>query len=287
VKIRTPLSPREAPAEPEDLAARRRLIGRQRVARQRRRRPAARRTRRAATVLGVAGVAVGVVVLTALAGRWLTTSPRFAVTRVEVSGHSRLNAEEILTAAGIAPGTNLFRLDPTAVAGRVEAIPGIRRAEVIRRLPDHVTLIVQERRPFTLAHAGRLHWIDEQGVSLGLEANAVALSAPVISGLGPEDVEIGPGGRSPRAETGVALARLLLRSGGGLLAHISEIDVSRAEGPVLYTLGGIEVRLGREDWPARLGRLQGVLAQLEVSGESVGSIDLRFRDQVVLNTAMK
>ena len=50
---------------------------------------------------------------------------------------------------------------------------------------------------------------------------------------------------------------------------------------------GVEVRLGKDDWEARLGRLQGVLAQLEASGEAVTSVDLRFRDQVVLKTAMK
>ena len=33
--------------------------------------------------------------------------------------------------------------------------------------PNRVTIAVEERRPFTLVHAGRLHWIDEQGVTSG------------------------------------------------------------------------------------------------------------------------
>jgi cell division septal protein FtsQ len=56
---------------------------------------------------------------------------------------------------------------------------------------------------------------------------------------------------------------------------------------VLYTLDGVEVRIGKEDWEARLGRLLGVLAQLKASGEIVTAIDLRFRDQVVLQTPVK
>ena len=48
-----------------------------------------------------------------------------------------------------------------------------------------------------------------------------------------------------------------------------------------YMLDGIEVRIGSEDWDGRLGRLGGVLAQLRASGQSVTSIDLRFRDQVL------
>ena len=85
-----------------------------------------------------------------------------------------------------------------------------------------------------------------------------------------------------RAAQGLSLLRLLSRAQSPLLVEISEIDVSRAEGPVLYTVRGVEVRLGGDEWAARLGRLQGVLAQLAASGEHVASIDLRFRDQVVL-----
>ena len=45
----------------------------------------------------------------------------------------------------------------------MEALSAVRRAEVIRAFPNRVTVVVEERRPFTLVHAGRLHWIDEDG----------------------------------------------------------------------------------------------------------------------------
>jgi len=233
----------------------------------------------AAVGAGLAGFLLG--------ASWFLRSPRFAVTAVEVSGQSRLTREEIEAAAGIRPGVNLFTLNTQDVVARLEALPLIRRAEVIRRLPNQVTVLVEERRPFTLVHAGKLHWIDEQGVDLGLESRAVALAAPVLSGFRADD--LGPGHKDPgdRAALGISLLRLLLRSESPLLAKISEVDVSRAEGPVLYTVDGVEVRLGKDDWEARLGRLQGVLAQLEASGEAVTSVDLRFRDQVVLQPAVK
>jgi cell division septal protein FtsQ len=172
------------------------------------------------------------------------------------------------------------------VVARLEALPLIRRAEMVRRFPNQVTLAVEERRPFTLAHAGRLHWIDEQGVNLGAETRAVAPKAPVITGLAPADLSA-DGGPSARVAAGISLLRVLLRSETTLLQQISEIDVSRPDGPVLYTVDGIEVRLGADDWEARLGRLQGVLAQVRSGGEAVGTIDLRFRDQVVLKTVTR
>jgi cell division septal protein FtsQ len=58
--------------------------------------------------------------------------------------------------------------------------------------------------------------------------------------------------------------------------------MSRGDGPVLYTVDGVEVRLGPEEWEERLARLEGVLAQIARDSEAVRAIDLRFRDQVVL-----
>ena len=83
----------------------------------------------------------------------------------------------------------------------------------------------------------------------------------------------------PKARAAIALIRAIARSGSELTAEISEIDMSRREGPVLYTVDGVEVRLGSEDWEERLARLEGVLAQ--VATQDVRAVDLRFRDQVV------
>jgi cell division protein FtsQ len=266
----------------EDLAERGSAMSRQRVSHTRLARRISRRVRwvvaRAvwigAGLLLLAAVGLGVV--------WLLTSPRFAINEVAVSGASRLTPEEVVSASGIAPGTNLFRLDRAEVVARLEALPLVRRADLVRRFPNRVTISIDERRPFTLVHAGRLHWIDEHGVSLGAEPKAVAPSVPVITGLHPTDLEGNP--PSPRVAAGISLLRLLLRSETALIQQISEIDVSRPDGPVLYTVEGVEVRIGAEDWEARLGRLQGVLAQIRTGGEAVSTIDLRFRDQVVLKT---
>jgi cell division protein FtsQ len=282
---RSALSPRAAAGAFEDLASRGRLIGRQRVDRSRLRRRVARRARVIAGRAGLVALAVAALGASGLLAGWLLSSARFAIASVEVSGQSRLSREEIETVAAIEPGSNIFTLDTREVVARLEALPLVRHAAVIRSLPNRVAIAVEERRPFTLVHAGRLHWIDEQGIDLGPEARAVALGAPVISGLGPEDLV--PDAPSGRAAAGLNLLRLLLRSGEGLLNSVSEIDMSRAEGPVLYTLDGVEVRIGKEDWEARLGRLLGVLAQLKASGETVTGIDLRFRDQVVLQTPVK
>jgi cell division septal protein FtsQ len=170
--------------------------------------------------------------------------------------------------------------DPSSVVARIEGMPEIRRADIVRELPNRVTIIVEERRPFTLVHAGRLHWMDEDGRVLGEEARAVSTDTPVISGLTEQELASMRTAPGPKARAAVALIRALLRSGSALTAEISEIDMSRADGPVLYTVDGVEVWLGSEDWDERLARLEGVLAQ--VATQDVSGVDLRFKNQVVL-----
>jgi cell division protein FtsQ len=272
------ISPRARAKAPAEWAERSALVVGQRVGA---RRPRARRLPQLARAGRVSLLVVLALAVLLGAARWVTTSPRFAVTGVEVRGASRVSVARILAAAGIAPGANLWTIDSRGVIARIEGMPEIRRADVVRELPNRVTISVEERRPFTLVHAGRLHWMDEDGRVLGEEARAVAPEVPVISGLSEDELATMRTSPGPKARAAIALIRALLRSGSALTAEISEIDMSRAEGPVLYTVDGVEVRLGAEEWDERLARLEGVLGQ--VATQDVKGVDLRFKDQVVLN----
>jgi len=276
-----PISLRLSSSGLPDLGERTAFIARQRVGRGRRRRGHGRLAR-VARVTGLVVLALSTVAGAAFTVHWLSTSPRFTVARIDVDGASRVDADRVRSAAAIPSDANLWRLDPSSVAARVAALPEIRRAEVIRRFPNRVVILVEERRPFTLVHAGRLHWLDEEGRLLGEVPQAVAPAVPVVSGLSEAELASMRDDPSPRAREAIALIRTLLRSGSALAAEISEIDVSRGDGPVLYTADGVEVRLGSEEWEERLARLERILRQVGRDGESVRAIDLRFRDQVVL-----
>jgi cell division protein FtsQ len=271
----TPRAPTRALGEFGQSAS---SVAGQRVGRVRRRRPARRIRwlRGLATVAATAATAAAIVG----AGYWVLTTERFAVVAVEVRGASRVPPQRILEASGIVHGQNLWRIDPERVRARLEEMPEIRRADVVRELPNRVAIVVEERRPFTLVHAAKLHWLDEEGRVLGDETRAVNTDVPVISGLSEEELVTMRTSPGPRARAAIALIRALLRTGSALASEISEIDMSRPEGPVLYTVDGVEVRLGTEGWDERLARLEGVLAQ--VATQDVHGVDLRFRDQVVL-----
>src|SRR5437867_2092245 len=253
-------SPRSRAARAADLGERSVFVARQRVGKGPRRK--ARQRGRLRRVLPLTALAVAAPLAVAFSAHWLLTTPRFAVVSVDVRGASRVPTAEILAAAAVEPGTSLFRLDPGAVARRVEAIPEVRRADVVREFPNRIVISVEERRPFTLVHSGRLHWIDEEGRVLGASPEAVIPQVPVVSGLSDDELTSMKSAPSPKALAAIALIRALLRTGSALAAEISEIDMSRTDGPVLYTVDGVEVRLGAEDWEERLARLEGVLGQV-------------------------
>jgi cell division protein FtsQ len=260
-----------------DMGERSVFVAGQRVGRSKRPRPARR-----ARVRRLLGVVLAIVVITAAGGavlHWVLTTQRFAVASVEVRGVSRVPADQILAVAAIPRGSNIFKLDTLGIVDRVESLPEVRRADVVRELPNRVVISVEERRPFTLVHGGRLHWMDEEGRLLGASPEAVASPMPVISGLSADELASMRTPPGPKARAAIGVIRALLRGGTGLAAEISEIDMSRREGPVLYTVDGVEVRLGTEDWDERLARLEGVLTQ--IATQDVRSVDLRFRDQVV------
>jgi cell division protein FtsQ len=279
---RSLISPRGRPPALGDFGHPATAVAGQRVGARRRRRP---RPIRWLWAVAAGSLIVATAVVVVLGGHWMLTTPRFAVVAVDVRGASRVPATRVLEVAGIARGTNLWRIDPDRVRARLEALPEIRRADVVRELPNRVSIVIEERRPFTLVHAARLHWLDEDGRVLGEERHAVATEVPVISGLSEDELATMRTAPGPRARAAITLIRALLRTGSALAGEISEIDMSRPEGPVLYTVDGVEVRLGSEEWEERLARLEGLLAQ--VATQDVQHVDLRFRDQVVLRKAAR
>ena len=237
MKRRSVLSPRGGRIDLPDIASRGRLIAGQRIDGARLRKRVARRARWVVGRIALVATALAVVTAGVVGANWLSRSPRFAVASVEVAGAERMTREQIAAAAGIPPGVSIFAIDSEAAVDRLEALPLVRRAELIRALPNRVTVVVEERRPFALVNTGRLHWVDEDGVDLGRESRAIAVPTPVLSGLAASD--LGAANHRPptaRAAQGLSLLRLLSRAQSPLLVEISEVDVSRAEGPVLYTV---------------------------------------------------
>jgi cell division protein FtsQ len=100
---------------------------------------------------------------------WALLGPNLLVARsVRVTGAPAAQRAEVLSAAGIAPGTPLIRVDTAAAARRVEAITQVQSAQVSRDWPDTVVISVRERTPaLAVASGSGFALIDRFGVVIG------------------------------------------------------------------------------------------------------------------------
>ncbi len=154
-------------------------------------------------------VLIGFVVIAALGitGWFLANSSVFALRYVTVEGTSRLTPSEVLSAAAVRQGTSLVRLDPGAIARRVEHLTPVARASVTRRWPHGLVIRVTERRAAgVVVSANGAELLDATGVAF-----ASVSSAP--SGLVAVDVSAPvPGPGEPAARTAMqVLAELPAR----------------------------------------------------------------------------
>ena len=100
-------------------------------------------------------LAVGAALAETLLIGLLLLGPFFQVREVRVQGTQRLTADEVLAAAGVGKGGSIFAVDPGAVGRRLEGSPWIRTASVSTRLPNAMTIRVEEWSPVAVYEPSR------------------------------------------------------------------------------------------------------------------------------------
>ncbi|MET0626967.1 MAG: FtsQ-type POTRA domain-containing protein [Acidimicrobiia bacterium] len=205
-------------------------------------------------------VVIGLLVVGTAA--WVATrSPFLDVDHLVVSGNARATADEVLAAAGVAPGDPMVWIDPGAAARKIETLPWVLHAEVKREWPDTVKVVVAERVPVA--------WLDTgfgNALVLDRDGRALTTEAPAPVGL-PQvlDVAAVPIGVTVAQPEGARIAGALAPD---QLANVRTIAVA-AHRATLVVASGQEVRLGR---PTQVGDKMraafAVLAREEAAGKA-------------------
>ena len=208
--------------------------------------------------------------------RWLLTTPRFEVTRIESSRYRFTRKAELdaCLRGWLDRRLNIWTFDAAALCAEVEALTWVRRAEVERHLPATLRVNVWEWRPLLrLAHAtdGPGDALVESGERLPLPAHLPAPDLPLLM-----DAE---GAGAFDAEPVLALLEAVRET---RLEAEAEVDfiVRDARGLSVVLAGsGRRLVVGREDFERRLQRYLGVTERLPEAAE----IDLRFERQVYID----
>lgn len=188
----------------------------------------------------------------------------FALQKIEVTGLAHLDEQRALERTGLVAGRNIFDIDLQRAERILRSRPWVRDVQLERRLPDQVRVHITEYEPAAVL-VGAGYWlISADGVVFAsIEPTGSLrglLSLPMVSGL--ELVSDGTRrGQKLRDKTlffeVLEVVRLYESMGLTSWEAISEIHVDPTLGLTLVSADtGVEVRLGRGQYAARLERLK-------------------------------
>jgi len=163
---------------------------------------AVRRALPAAAAVAVLGAASGGVWASY---RWLTTSPRFAITAITVQGTHRVTADDLRAALPVRVGDNVF-VELAEVARAARDNPWIAAAAVHRILPHTIAIEVREHTAAAIVELGELYLADASGhpfkravLELG-EGEGL----PIITGIGRASYAANPDAAAATAKDAIA-----------------------------------------------------------------------------------
>lgn len=99
------------------------------------------------------------------AGYGVTRSTLLDVDMVHLRGATNTARHEVLAAAGLDQRRAMIDIDEESIAARVEALPWVKAATVVRRFPGTIDVTLQERTPVAAVPAGAAGWalVDDDG----------------------------------------------------------------------------------------------------------------------------
>ena len=243
-------------------------------------------------ILFFATVVAPVGITSYLLTTFVLSSPRFelhSADDVQLIANQFVSREEVANALGLpvragnGPGLKVFRLSLEAQRKQVEAIAWVRSAALTRVFPNRLVVHVVERAPVAFANVGgHVSLVDSDGVLLDKPESAF-FDFPVITGL---DSNAG----SDECRTRIALYKEFMRQLGDEITHsgwiVSEADLSDGDDLKALLVQGretLQVHFGHENFLQHFHTFLALLPELRKSNAPLDSVDLRYRNQVVVN----
>jgi cell division protein FtsQ len=204
------------------------------------------------------------------------------ITRISVSGNSRMSRGEVVALLDGLRGTNMVTADLESWRQKLLGSPWVAEAAIRRVLPGTVAVAISERQPMGIGRVGNdLYLIDDRGGIIDqFGPNYAEFDLPIIDGLAAPPRDNGPLIDEVRA--GFAAHVLAsLQAHPNLAKRVSELDVRDARDAVLLLKGDTTlVRLGNEQFAERLQSYLDLAPALRERVAGIDYVDLRFDERV-------
>ncbi|AHM56347.1 putative polypeptide-transport-associated domain protein FtsQ-type [Peptoclostridium acidaminophilum DSM 3953] len=214
----------------------------------------------------------------------------FNVKDIEINGIIKLNKSELLKAANISKGGNIFLYDVSEIEKALLLNPYVKNASVKREFPDKLSVDIMERMElFCIPYMGSYVIIDEEGNVLRVENDINNLDRPILSGIEMENFKIGNKIKLGKKDVMPKLLELLNAcSGSNILENISEIGIDKKGGIRLYTMTGVVVLLGDvQKLDYKIPLLKAILIDLYKKNINYGAIDMRYNGYPVYKQTLE
>lgn len=197
----------------------------------------------------------------------LAVAAGFGVKRITVNG--KLHATDAAITAALGAGPMMLGFDTDAAKARLEAVPWIRHAQVMRLLPSTLQVVVEERTPYAIwQNRGQTYVVDAEGVVLAPALREAHAGLPLVVGEG----------------AGKSAAQLFdqLTSHGDLT---QDLVAAIRVGDRRWTLklaSGIEIMLPDDNVAEALISLAKLDQERGVLKRDIAGVDLRLLDRVTV-----
>lgn len=222
---------------------------------------------------------------------YLLSSPRFHLSSssdVTVVGNHYVSREQILSTLGLPSGNpqtdeDIFRISLKGAERQIDTIPWVQSATVVRSYPHDLAIYVTERHPVAFVDVnGQIKMVDQHGILLNTP-NKSHFNFPIIKGLDFEGDAEGRQARIHLYQEFMQETSSKMSSSGWTVSEVNLSNASNLKALLVQRGQTLLVYFGHADFLARFENLLRVLPQLRERNASVGSVDLRFRNQVVVN----
>jgi cell division protein FtsQ len=211
---------------------------------------------------------------------YLRTSPALAVRSIEVHGIQRTDKAKLLRAAGLEEGMNIFAIEVKQVERKIEALSWIDTADVVRAVPDRISVEVQEHQPVAIISLESPYYVNNKGEVFKRVQPGESVDLPVLTGISRNEFQTD--NQNVKAAILQAMQLVGWTKQISCLGDLSVAEINLDEligASLVLDPGALTVHLGKKDVRKRLNSICRVLQEVKERKLQAHSIMLDHVDQ--------
>jgi len=217
-----------------------------------------------------------------LVRNYLLNSPEFIVSEVELRGEGLTDSYLYTELVRKGADENIFSVDVRDIEHSIKSgYFEVKDLRVEKVLPDKLIFHIDKRIPIALIGSRYYYPVDADGMILKSMGKRMREGLPLIRGINVDERDVGKVFDSVKLVRSLELLRELSASGLVETFDITSIDAASSRNLSFYIDGGVEVKMGGNNFKDRLINLKKVLGDPEIHLADIRYIDLRFKDVVV------